>query len=132
LLLLVLPLPATLAAALQQHQEQQAAECLAAGEAWQEHNLVFTTVIGTPIEPRNLLRHFKSILRRAGLPLETRFHDLRHSCATLLIAQGVHPRVVMEILGHSHISVTMNTYAHVLPETNRQAADQLDALWQEE
>jgi integrase len=68
------------------------------------------------------------MLSKAGLPETIRFHDLRHSCATLLIAQGVHPRVVMEILGHSQISVTMNTYSHVLPETQREAAAKLAAL----
>jgi len=73
------------------------------------------------MEPSNLHRHFKAALKRAELPLTTRFHDLRHSCATFLIAQGVHPRVVMEILGHSQISLTMNTYGHVLPETQREA-----------
>ena len=57
-----------------------------------------------------------------------RFHDLRHSAATLLIAQGVHPRTVMEILGHSQIATTMNTYGHVLPETMRDAAERMDAI----
>lgn len=65
----------------------------------------------------------------AGLPEKTRFHDLRHTCATLLIEQEVHPRVVMDILGHTQISTTMNTYAHVLPETQRQAVAGLDALF---
>lgn len=65
----------------------------------------------------------------AGLPEKTRFHDLRHTCATLLIEQEVHPRVVMDILGHAQISTTMNTYAHVLPETQRQAVAGLDALF---
>jgi integrase len=57
-----------------------------------------------------------------------RFHDLRHSCATLLLVQGVSPRVVMEILGHSQINVTMNTYSHVLPALQRDAAARLDEL----
>jgi integrase len=59
------------------------------------------------------------------------FHDLRHGCATVLISQGVHPRIVMEIMGHSQISVTMNTYGHVLPETQREAARLLDQLYTE-
>ncbi len=67
---------------------------------------MFTTSIGTPLEARNVVRSFKAILARAGLP-DVRFHDLRHSCATLLLVQGVSPRVVMEILGHSQISLTM-------------------------
>jgi hypothetical protein len=80
---------------------------------------------------RNLVRHFKGVLKHAGLPDTICSHDLRYSCAILLIAQGVHPRVVMEILGHSQISVTMNTYGHVLPETQRDAAAKLDALLSE-
>ena len=86
---------------------------------------------GTPLEPRNVVRHFKTVLKKAGLPETIRFHDLRHSCATLLIAQGVHPRVIMEILGHSQISTTMNTYAHVLPATQREATTKIDALFPE-
>jgi len=62
------------------------------------------------------------------LPATLRFHDLRHSAATLLLAQGVHPRAIMELLGHSSITVTMNTYAHVLPAMMREAADKMDAL----
>lgn len=68
------------------------------------------------------------MLKKAGLPETIRFHDLRHSCATLLIAQGVHPRVVMEILRHSQISTTMNTYAHVLPRLQRDATTKIEEL----
>jgi integrase len=71
------------------------------------------------------------VLKRAGLPQTVRFHDLRHSCATLLIAQGVHPRVVMEILRHSQISTTMNTYAHVLPRLQQDATAKIEALLDE-
>jgi integrase len=124
----VLPLPRVLAQALQAHRRRQDNQRVIAGDDWKEHGLVFTTSLGTPIEPRGLVRHFKQVLKLAGLPETTRFHDLRHACATLLIAQGVHPRVVMEILGHSNISITMNTYAHVLPQVSRDAADKLDAL----
>ena len=88
---------------------------------WNDRGLVFTTRIGTPIEPRNLIRHFKTVLKKAALPPTIRSHDLRHSCTTLLIAQGVHPRVVMEILRHSQISTTMSTYAHVLPRLQKDA-----------
>ena len=109
----------------QRVQEQYRAEL---GDEWQEHDLVFPSELGTPTSPRNLVRHFKLALVAADLSSTVRFHDLRHSCATFLISQGVHPRVVMEILGHSQISVTMNTYAHVLPETQRAAAATLDAL----
>lgn len=121
-------LPPVLLAQLKQHRAAQEREHERAGERWQEHDLVFTTQIGTPIEPRNLIRHFKQVLKQAGLPETIRFHDLRHSCATLLIAQGVHPRVVMEILRHSQISTTMNTYAHVLPRLQRDATTKIEEL----
>ena len=88
---------------------------------------MFPTTIGTPMDTRNLTRHFVKALKKAGLPTK-RFHDLRHTCASLLLAQGVHPRVVMETLGHSQISLTMDTYSHVLPALQREAADQMDAL----
>ena len=83
---------------------------------------MFTTPIGTPVEPRNDFRQFRKLLARAGLP-PVRLHDLRHTAASLLLAQDVPARVVMEILGHSQIALTMNTYAHVLPEIERTALD---------
>ncbi|NTU84406.1 MAG: site-specific integrase [Chloroflexales bacterium] len=121
-------LPPVLLAQLRTRRAAQEREKQEVGEAWQEHGLVFTTRLGTPIEPRNLIRHFKQVLKKAGLPETIRFHDLRHSCATLLIAQGVHPRVVMEILRHSQISTTMNTYAHVLPRLQRDATTKIEEL----
>lgn len=121
-------LPPVLLAQLRRRREIQEQERAEAGEDWQENGLVFTTRTGTPIEPRNLIRHFKQVLKKAGLPETIRFHDLRHSCATLLIAQGVHPRVVMEILRHSQISTTMNTYAHVLPRLQRDATTKIEEL----
>ena len=72
-------------------------------------------------------RRFQAVLRAAGLPRQ-RFHDLRHACASLPLAQGVAPRVVMETLGHSQISLTLNTYSHVIPTLGRAAADQMDAV----
>ncbi|MFV9507517.1 MAG: tyrosine-type recombinase/integrase, partial [Oscillochloridaceae bacterium umkhey_bin13] len=119
-------LPPVLLAQLKQRRARQEEEQKAAGEAWQDTGLVFTTRHGGPIEPRNLIRHFKQVLKQAGLPATIRFHDLRHSCATLLIAQGVHPRVVMEILRHSQISTTANVYGHVLPDIQRAATTRLD------
>jgi len=81
----------------------------------------------TPLEPRNAARLFQRMQRKAGLPYR-RFYDLRHSCATLLLMQGVHPRVVMEILGHSQISLTMNTYSHVVPTLQKEAASRMDEV----
>ncbi len=120
-------LPQTVIDAVRLHRARQLQERLLAGSRWQDHGLVFSTTIGTPMDPRNLTRHFRKAIRSAGLPLR-RFHDLRHSCASLLLAQGVHPRVVMEILGHSQISITMNTYSHVIEKLQHDAAAQIDAL----
>ncbi len=126
----LLPLPMKVERALARHAERQEEERAAWGDGWNAAGLVFPSEAGTPIEPRNLVRHFKTLLQRADLP-NIRFHDLRHGCATVLISQGVHPRIVMEIMGHSQISVTMNTYGHVLPETQREAARLLDQLYTE-
>ncbi len=93
---------------------------------WQNSNLVFTSTIGTPLDERNVRRAFKAILKQAKLP-HMRIHDLRHTAATLLLAQGVHPKVVQELLGHSQISLTMDTYSTVLPSVSREAAAKMDA-----
>ncbi len=90
-------------------------------------DLVFPSERGTLADGPNVTHRFHNLLRRAGLP-SMRFHDLRHACASLLLVQGVHPRVVMETLGHSQISLTMNTYSHVLPALQREAADRMEAV----
>ncbi|HEV2121835.1 MAG TPA: site-specific integrase, partial [Chloroflexota bacterium] len=122
-----IPLPGVAIAALERHKKRQDEERTFAGSRWQENDLVFTTSIGTPIEPRDVVEKFKKHLHDAGLP-DKRFHDLRHTCASLLLAQGVHPRVVMETLGHSGIQLTMNTYSHVMPAAQREEADRMDSL----
>jgi integrase len=86
---------------------------------------VFGTATGTPLDPRNLTRMFGELCRTLGLRT-VRLHDLRHTCVSLLLAQGVHPRVVMEIVGHSAIEMTMNVYGHVNLDTQRRALDDLD------
>jgi integrase len=93
---------------------------------WQEHGLVFPSSVGTPISGGNLNRAFKATLQRAGLPKSTRFHDLRHTCATLLLKQGVNPKFVQELLGHADISLTLNVYSHVLPDMGDAAAGAMD------
>ena len=103
-------------------QERQAA-----GEQWQENDLIFPSTIGTPWDPRNLFRIFKQFLKKAGLP-DIRFHDLRHTAATLMLQQNVNPKVVQERLGHSDITLTLNTYSHVLPSMQEDAAEKLDQL----
>jgi integrase len=79
------------------------------------------------MDERKVYKDFRSALTAAGLTPK-RFHDLRHTAASLLLAQGVHPRTVMETLGHSQISLTMNTYSHVMPAVMRDAADKMQAL----
>jgi integrase len=113
--------------ALLVQRRRQAAERLAAGPGWQDLGLVFTMSDGAPIERKTLYRDFKRILRTNGLP-NIRFHDLRHSTVSLLLAQGVHPRIVMELLGHSQISLTMDTYSHVMPSMMRAAVDSIDEV----
>ena len=113
------------------HQERQAKERITEASLWRGSPYVFTTLIGTPIDPRNDYRDFKQLLARAELP-PVRLHDLRHTAASLLLAQNVPARVVMEILGHSQIALTMNTYSHVAPEVSREAADRIARLlWQD-
>jgi integrase len=86
-----------------------------------------TTWTTIPISGGNLNRAFKAMLKRAALPETTRFHDLRHTCATLLLRQGVNPKYVQELLGHADISLTLNVYSHVLPDMGDAAAGAMDA-----
>lgn len=109
---------------LRAHIERQQAR-------WPRNQYVFASVVGTPINPRNLVRQFKGLLEAAGLR-DMRFHDLRHSCATFLIARGEHPRTVMEILGRSQISTTMNVYGHVLQENKVSAVQSVSDFLAEE
>jgi integrase len=120
-------LPSVAVAALRAHRVRQLETRMSAGSRWRDVGFVFTSSIGTPLDPRHVTREFKTLLKTAGLP-NIRLHDLRHSCATLLLAQGVNPRVVMETLGHSQISLTLNTYTHVLPQLQREAASKIDAI----
>jgi integrase len=120
-------LPQVALAALKAHRLRQLEEQEFLGESWPNTGLVFTSERGTPLEPRNAARLFQRMRRKAGLPYR-RFYDLRHTCATLLLVQGVHLRVVMEILGHSQISLTMNTYSHVVPTLQQDAARRMDEV----
>ena len=88
---------------------------------------MFTTTIGTAIDKSGVHKALKAVLRAAGLP-NIRYHDLRHTAATLLLTQGVDPRTIMETLGHSQISLTLNTYAHAMPALQREAAAKMDAI----
>lgn len=122
-----LHLPASVQAALERHRRRQERERQFAGGRWQDHGLVFCTTVGTPIAPRNLLRSLRDALERAGLP-RMRFHDLRHSCATMLAAEGVPPKTAQKILGHSDVRTTLAIYTHVLEDDEKAAAAVLDRL----
>ncbi len=113
---------------LRRHRQAQLEERLLLGPNYQDNGLVFVTSLGTPIEPSNLRRAWLKILAKSGLS-HLRFHDLRHAHATLMLRQGVHPKVVSERLGHASVNITLDTYSHVLPNLQAQAAEQLDALF---
>jgi integrase len=121
------PLPALCIAPLRWHRMRQSAARVRAGEKWQASGYVFTTRTGRQVEPRNVYRSFTRIADFAGIRV-VRLHDARHGMATLLTAAGVAPRVVMEILGHSQISVTMDVYTHVVQDTQREAMSHMDRL----
>jgi integrase len=112
--------------ALREHRIAQKVQRLAAGGEWIDTGLVFTTATGAALDDSKVRKEFKELLKKAELP-DMRLHDLRHTCATLLIAQGVHPRVVMETLGHSQISITMDLYSHVTSTMQAEAAAKMDA-----
>ena len=113
--------------ALKRHRKAQAEERLALPGLWQNNGLVFATNIGTLINPTNLRRRsFGPLLEKAGLP-QIRFHDLRHTAATLLFLEGVHPKFVQELLGHATIAITLDTYSHVLPSMGDRTAKAMEA-----
>jgi integrase len=122
-----LALPRLVIDALRAHRARQLEERLQLGSTWEDHGLVFCSEVGTPLTPRNLTRHFKRQLDLAGLP-DVRWHDLRHTAASFLALQGVHPRVAMQVLGHSTSAMTTEVYTHVLEEQQRDAASRIDEL----
>jgi integrase len=124
-----IPMPEQLVGALRLHRVVQATERLAAGSMWADSGMVFTGPTGKPVDPRADHREWQRLLRKAGVPA-ARLHDARHTAATLLLAQGVPARVVMELLGHSQITLTLGTYTHVVPELARDAAARMGyTLW---
>ena len=121
-------LPAIAVEALRRRHTGQLRERSEAGIAWNESDLVFTNLIGNAVNPANLRsRSFIPLLRNVGLP-QIRFHDLRHTSATLLLTLGTNPKVVQEIIGHSQIAVTLDVYSHVLPTMQRDAMADLNRL----
>jgi integrase len=109
-------------AALKAHRKRQLEQRVRLAGFYEDHGLIFSSENGTPLNPENLVkRSFKPLLKKAGLP-EIRFHDLRHTCATLLLGRGVHPKIVQELLGHATIAMTLDTYSHYLPSMGDQVA----------
>lgn len=121
-------LPEFAARSLRAHRLIQNRCRLQAGNRWKDDlGLVFTTETGAPVDTSNATKRFQQLLADAGLPRK-RFHDLRHTAATFLLAQGMDLKVVQEVLGHSQISLTANTYAHVLPSLMDEAVKRMDDL----
>jgi len=114
---------------LREHLDRQMGQIERLGDLYKDQGLVFASEVGTPVNPTNLRRRsFAPLLERAGLP-QIRFHDLRHTCATLLLSCNIHPKYVQELLGHANIAITLDTYSHVLPGMGNQAAKAMeDAL----
>jgi integrase len=121
-------LPAICVTGLRAHHQRQEQERALAGTRWKETGHVFTSMIGTPIDDRKILKEFNALVKAAGLPKQ-RFHDLRHACVSLLGAQGVPLKVIAEILGHSDIRLTQNVYQHTYSEAKRAAAATMDTLF---
>jgi integrase len=107
---------------LEQHLERQLSDIQMLGDNYADQGLVFSTDAGTPFNPSNVRqRSFAPLLRKANIP-HIRFHDLRHTCATLLLGKGTHPKFVQELLGHATVAITLDTYSHVMPGMGDQAA----------
>ncbi len=121
-----LVLPASVGPALRSHRTRQRMERLVAGSRWVDSGHVFTTTIGTPVHAASVTRAFQAALSRAELP-RSRFHDLRHAAATFLLAQGFGLEDVKNLLGHSSIVLTSNTYGHVLERRQLEVARGIDA-----
>ena len=118
-------LPAFVIDVLVKHQQQQEEQRRAVGADWIDKNLVFTNATGDFYSPSTMVKAFRRFLVSIGLP-HMRFHDLRHSAATILLAMKVHPKVVQEILGHSQITTTMDIYSHAMPDMQNEATQQWD------
>ncbi|MEU1736520.1 site-specific integrase [Streptosporangium sp. NPDC020145] len=122
-----LALPKVAVEALREHRRIQAAERLAA-KMWADPDLVFTTTIGTALEPRNVNREWDSLVARAGIGRKVRLHDLRHACATFLFAEGADPKTIQGVLRHTRQATTTDIYVHLLEEVKRSAADSMDSV----
>ncbi len=124
----ILPLPVSLVKELRTHRRKQNEERLKLGAAWQNHDLVFPSEVGTPSTHSNITQVYKRVLKNAKLRTSLRLYDLRHTHATLLLKAGVHAKVVSERLGHSTIALTLDVYSHVLPSMQAEAAAHLETM----
>jgi integrase len=114
------------AEALRSHRKRQMEEQPTVGAQWTDNGLVFTTTIGTPLDAQKIVnRHFKPLLKRAGLP-DIRWHDLRHTYAALLLSRGTHPTYVQKSLGHASVQLTLDRYSHWMPSMGRNTAEGID------
>ena len=120
-------LPAPLVRALKAHRARKNEQRLAAGGPWNARNLVFCTATGNPFDGPNVTRYAQAVLARAGLPRLT-FHELRHSCASLLAAQGVPAHEIARLLGHSDVRLTLNRYTHAFDEGRRRVAQAMEGV----
>lgn len=121
-------LPVFVLEMLKEHRTRQLEERLQAGPTWEDHNLVFSNVYGNFLNPSHLGTDFHKLLKKAKLPM-VRFHDLRHTAASLLLKMNVSPKMVQEILGHSDIEMTLGIYSHVLPGMHEAAMEKMDHLF---
>jgi integrase len=113
--------------ALKRHQATQGEERSNLGPLWEKTGLVFRSTTSMPVNRHNLMnRSFKPLLEKADLPRSTRFHDLRHTAASLLFSQGTHPKLVQEVLGHSTIAVTLDVYSHMIPGMGDQVVNAME------
>lgn len=123
-----IPLPVSVIKMLAEHRRRQSEQRLKAGPAYQNHDLVFATKLGGPLQAWTITRkHFRPILKRAGLP-QIRLYDLRHTFATLMLKAGKHPKVVSDWMGHSSVSVTLDTYSHVQMPMMAEASEAIESM----
>jgi integrase len=120
-------LPDSCVATLRKHRAAQNAERLRLGPLWEDNGFVFTNQIGGPLHVNSLVAQYEKLIKAADVP-RIRFHDLRHTSATLLLAQDIHPKIVQERLGHADIGMTLNRYSHVTPSMQREAAEAIDKV----
>ena len=124
-----IPVPENVISILKEYQKQQNEEKMLIGKRYKDNDLLFCKVDGTPIRPQNFTNHFKRLLKESGVEKKVRFHDLRHSVASLLLELDQHPKVVQELLGHSVIATTLDIYSHVTLEKKSKATSSLHNLY---